>query len=169
MLGKLSSGPFDDVDHYIISLSSEAIGIAATSSTPGCLAISISTPILCQLNWRTPLGVVFHPGVYVSLYERPGCQVPRHPLSIFLSSCALLSFVRPRRRLSPAPTAYCRRPARADAVKAGRPSAATPSGGPRPLQQSSTTAGLMGRVDYTPVYYLSVFVSGRVIPMADVF
>src|SRR5499433_3864503 len=31
-----------------------------------------------------------------------------------------------------------------------------PSGGPRPLQQSSTTAGLMGRVDYTPVCYLSV-------------
>jgi hypothetical protein len=60
-------------------------------------------------------------GYYDSLYEHPRCQVPRHPLSIFLSSCCVpLSLVRPRRRLSPAPTAYCRRPARADAVKAGR-------------------------------------------------
>src|SRR5262245_47322349 len=44
---------------------------------------------------------------------------PTAPFS-FLSFFPDLSLVRPRRRLSPAPTAYCRRPARADAVKAGR-------------------------------------------------
>jgi hypothetical protein len=38
------------------------------------------------------------------------------------------------------------RPARADAVKAGRSSAATPPG-LRPLQQLSTTARLDGSVD----------------------
>src|SRR5690348_12639975 len=44
---------------------------------------------------------------------------PPHPFffSFFLSS---VSLVRPRRRLSLAPTAYCRRPARAGCVKAGR-------------------------------------------------
>ena len=52
---------------------------------------------------------------------------PPRLFSIFF--LPVLSLVRPRRRLSPAPTAYCRRPARADAVKAGRSSAATPSGG----------------------------------------
>src|SRR5262245_11921252 len=31
-----------------------------------------------------------------------------------------------------------------------------PPPGLRPLQQSSTTAGLIGRVDYTPVSYLSL-------------
>jgi hypothetical protein len=65
----------------------------------------------------------------VGLYERPACQVPP-PAPFFLSFfLPVLFLVRPRRRLSPAPTAYCRRPARADAVKAGRSSAATPSGG----------------------------------------
>ena len=41
------------------------------------------------------------------LYEHPSCQAPT-PLSSFLSFFLSLSFVRPRRRLSPAPTAYCR-------------------------------------------------------------
>ena len=81
---------------------------------------------------------------------------PPH-LSSFLSSCPPLSFVRPRRRLSSAPTAYCRGRGAQMAVKAGRSSAATPPG-LRPLQQSSTTAGLMGR-SINPVCYLSVFVS----------
>src|SRR5262245_20680612 len=73
----------------------------------------------------------------------------------FLSFFPELSLVRPRRRLSPAPTAYCRRPARADAVKAGRFFSGHPSG-PRPLQQSSTTAGLMGRGRLHSCCYLSV-------------
>jgi hypothetical protein len=49
---------------------------------------------------------------------------PPHPFffSFFLSP---VSLVRPRRRVSLAPTAYCRRPARAGCVKAGRFSAAT--------------------------------------------
>jgi hypothetical protein len=49
---------------------------------------------------------------------------PPHPFffSFFLSR---VSLVRPRRRVSLAPTAYCRRPARAGCVKAGRFSAAT--------------------------------------------
>ena len=64
----------------------------------------------------------------VGLYERPRVKSPSRPffyLSFFLS---FFLFDRAR-RLSPAPTAYCRRPARADAVKAGRSSAATPSRG----------------------------------------
>jgi hypothetical protein len=79
-------------------------------------------------------------------------------LSPFSCSTAPQAFSRPDRVLS--------RPARADAVKAGRSSAATPPG-LRPLQQSSTTAGLMGR-SINPVCHLSVFVSVRVIPITDV-
>jgi len=47
-------------------------------------------------------------------------RVKHHRPLFFLSFFPDLSLVRPRRRLSPAPTACCRRPARADAVKAGR-------------------------------------------------
>src|SRR5262245_35321900 len=59
----------------------------------------------------------------------PRVKAPPPPFFIYLSFfLSPLSLVRPRRRLSPAPTAHCRRPARADAVKAGRSSAATPLG-----------------------------------------
>ena len=73
-------------------------------------------------------------------------QRPSFSFSSFFVSP--ISLVRPRRRLSPAPTAYCRGRRAQMAVKAGRSSAATPPG-PRPLQRSSTTAGLIGRVDYS--------------------
>jgi hypothetical protein len=64
------------------------------------------------------------------LYEHPACQAPRPSFffSFFLSlppffcSTAPQAFFRPDRVLS--------RPARADAVKAGRSSAATPPGAP---------------------------------------
>src|SRR5262249_62017332 len=66
---------------------------------------------------------------------------PPHPFffSFFLFP---VSLVRPRRRLSLAPTAYCRRPARAGCVKAGRFSAATRQGSA--FTRPSTTAGLDG-------------------------
>jgi hypothetical protein len=74
-----------------------------------------------------------------------------------------------QKRGESAPTAYCRRPARADAVKAGRFFSGHPSG-PRPLQQSSTTAGLMGRGRLHSCCYLSVSrVSAHYItPITDV-
>ena len=75
------------------------------------------------------------------LYEHPACQAPHTPFS-FLSFCPPVSLVRPRRRLSLAPTAYCRRPARAGCVKAGRFSAATRQGSA--FTRPSTTAGLDG-------------------------
>ena len=43
----------------------------------------------------------------VGLYEHPACQAPAAPLSSFLSFFLSLSLVRPRRRLSLAPTAGC--------------------------------------------------------------
>src|SRR5215475_2097 len=70
-----------------------------------------------------------------------------------------VSLVRPRRRLSLAPTAYCRRPARAGCVKAGRFSAATIRA--RPLHDRARRQDLMGRVDYTPISYLAVYVSAE--------
>jgi hypothetical protein len=85
---------------------------------------------------------------------------PPHPFSFLSFFLCPLSLVRPRRRLSPAPTAYCRGRRAQMAVKAGRSSAATPPG-LRPLQQSSTTADLMVGSITTPVRYLSVFVSAR--------
>ena len=56
-------------------------------------------------NSRCLVRVIFSLGVYVSLYERPGCQVPRHPLSIFLSSCvpSFLLFDRAAGFLPPRP------------------------------------------------------------------
>jgi hypothetical protein len=78
---------------------------------------------------------------------------PPRPFSIFLSP--VLSLVRPRRRLSPAPTAYCRRPARADGCQGWPLFSGHTLRGLWPLQQSSTTAGLMGRVDYAPLSILS--------------
>src|SRR5262249_40810419 len=76
------------------------------------------------------------------------------PFSFFVSSCPL-SLVRPRRRLSPAPTAYRRRPARADAVKAGASSAATTPRGPAftAIEHDGRLDG--SGVDYTRVIYLS--------------
>jgi len=78
---------------------------------------------------------------------------PSFFFSFFLSP---LSFVRPRRRLSSAPTAVLSRPARADGCQGWPLFSGHPLRGLRPLQQSSTTAGLIGRVDYTPVSYLSL-------------
>ena len=76
-----------------------------------------------------------------SAYMSPRMSSPRRPFffSFFLLG---LSLVRPRRRLSLAPTAYCRRPARAGCVKAGRFSAATRQGSA--FTRPSTTAGLDG-------------------------
>jgi hypothetical protein len=85
---------------------------------------------------------------------------PLPHLSSFLSSFPSslpLSFVRPRRRLSSAPTAYCRG-RRAQMLSRLAALQRPPLWGLRPLQQSSTTAGLMGR-SINPVCYLSVFVS----------
>ena len=65
-----------------------------------------------------------------------------------LCSTAPQAFFRPDRVLSP--------PARTDGCQ-GWPLFSGHPSGLRPLQRSSTTAGLMGRgVDYTPVCYLSV-------------
>src|SRR5215831_16021331 len=66
---------------------------------------------------------------------------PPAPLFLFLLPFLTLSLVRPRRRLSPAPTAYCARRCCQGWPLLQRP---PPSGGPRPLQQSSTTARLDG-------------------------
>ena len=92
---------------------------------------------------------------------------PRLFLSFFLP---VLSLVRPRRRLSPAPTAYCRRPARADAVKAGRSSAATPSGGLAftAIEHDGRLDG-SGRLRSCCLFYPRLRVSARVIPITDVF
>ena len=93
---------------------------------------------------------------------------PPHPSFFFFSfflpdpffcSTAPQAFSRPDGVLS--------RPARADSVKAGRSSAATPPG-LRPLQQSSTTAGLMGRVVLLLSVTLGLRGSARVIPITDV-
>src|SRR5215471_8637519 len=84
------------------------------------------------------------PESLVCLYEHPACQVPA-PFSFlcfflppFSCSIAPQAFSRPDRISSQAGARRCcqgwpllQRP--------------PPSGGPRPLQQSSTTAGLMGR------------------------
>jgi hypothetical protein len=84
----------------------------------------------------------------------------------FFLPCPFLLFDRAA-GFPPAPTAYCRRPARADAVKAGRSSAATPQG-LRAFTAIEHDGRLDGSgVDYTPVCYLSVFVSARVIPITD--
>src|SRR5262245_12907054 len=94
----------------------------------------------------------------------------KSPRAFFLSFfLPVLSLVRPRRRLSPAPTAYCRRPVRADAVKAGRSSAATPSGGLAftAIEHDGRLDG-SGRLRSCCLFY-PVFVSARVIPIADVF
>src|SRR5262249_13837682 len=92
---------------------------------------------------------------------------PPAPFS-FLSFFPDLSLVRPRRRLSPAPTAYSQAGARRCCQ--GWPLLQRPPfWGPRPLQQSSTTAGLMGRgVDYTPVVIYLSRVSARITPITDV-
>ena len=88
----------------------------------------------------------------VGLYERPACQVPPRALfSIFLSSCpfscstAPQAFSRPDRVLSQAGARRC---CQGWPLFSGHTLR-----GLRPLQQSSTTAGLMSRVDYAPVYF----------------
>src|SRR5262245_10368255 len=106
----------------------------------------------------------------VSLYEQPACQVPP-PLFLFFLSFLTFSLVRPHRRLSPAPTAIWSQ-AGARRCCQGWPllQRPPPSGGPWPLQQSSTTAGLMGRGRLRSCcLFYPVFVSARAIPIADVF
>jgi hypothetical protein len=95
----------------------------------------------------------------MSAYMRTRLSSPLPPLSPFFfvpvpfsCSTAPQAFSRPDRVLS--------RPARADAVKAGRSSAATPSGA-RPLQQSSTTGRLDGSVDYSCLLLIRLRVSAR--------
>src|SRR5262249_6149998 len=77
------------------------------------------------------------------------------------SSSPLFPLLRRRRSLPSAPTAVLSRPARADGCQGWPLFSGHPLRGLRPLQQSSTTAGLIGRVDYTPVCYLSLSVSER--------
>jgi hypothetical protein len=118
---------------------------------------------------HTPAGSRFDDGGAVEHVRRaPGVSSPP-PALFLLFFLASLFLVRPRRRLSPAPTAYCRRPARADAVKAGPLFSGHTLRGLRPLQQSSTTAGLMSRGRLRSCLFYPIFVSARVIPMADVF
>ena len=92
----------------------------------------------------------------VRLYEHPACQAPRRaPLSSFLSFLPRppLSLVRPRRRLSLAPTAGCCR-RRAQGVSRLAAFQRPPSGST--FTRPSTTAGLMGSVDCScPVTYPS--------------
>src|SRR5262244_3102677 len=77
-------------------------------------------------------------------YMSPRMSSPRRPFffSFFLLG---LSLVRPRRRLSPAPTAYSQGRRAQMLSRLAASSAATTLWGAWPLQQSSTTAGLMGR------------------------
>jgi hypothetical protein len=72
--------------------------------------------------------------------------IPSLYLSFFLSPLPL-SFVRPRRRLSSAPTAYCRGRRAQMAVKAGRSSAATPPGAPAftAIEHDGRLDGSVGR------------------------
>ena len=105
----------------------------------------------------------------VGLYERPACQVPLAPffLSFFLPVLFLVrprpqAFSRPDRVLSQAGARRCCQ---------GWPlfSGHTLPGGLRPLQQSSTTAGLDESGRLRSCLFYPIFVSSRVIPMADVF
>jgi hypothetical protein len=105
-------------------------------------------------------------GFWVRLYEHPACQAPAAPLSSFLSFFLSLSLVRPRRRLSLAPTAGVLPPARAGCVKAGPLFSGPPSG------LSLYTTEHDGRLDgfgrLLLSCYLSVIVSARVIPITNV-
>src|SRR5215471_10119209 len=91
------------------------------------------------------------------------------PTPLFLFFLPDLSLVRPRRRLSPAPTAVLSQGGARRCCQGWPLLQRPPFGGPRPLQQSSTTAGLMGRGSLTllSVVYLSR-VSARIIPITDV-
>ena len=87
----------------------------------------------------------------VGLYERPACQVPPRPffyLSFFLS---FFLFDRAAGFLPPRPRIVAGRRAQMLSRLAALQRPHPP--GLRPLQQSSTTAGLMSRVDYAPVYF----------------
>jgi hypothetical protein len=90
---------------------------------------------------------------------------PPPPLFLLFFLTSPLSLVRPRRSLSLAPTAGCCR-RRAQGVSRLAAFQRPPSGSA--FTRPSTMAVLMGRVDYTPVCYLSIFVSARVIPITDV-
>jgi len=105
----------------------------------------------------------------VGLYERPACQVPLAPffLSFFLPVLFLVrprpqAFSRPDRVLSQAGARRCCQ----GLAALQRPH---PPGGLRPLQQSSTTAGLDESGRLRSCLFYPIFVSSRVIPMADVF
>src|SRR5262245_61372039 len=89
---------------------------------------------------------------YMSTRHVKSSPAPFSFLSFFLPP--FLLFDRAAGFLPPRPP-YCRGPARTDAVKAGRFFSGHPSG-PRPLQQSSTTADLMGRGRLHSCCYLSV-------------
>jgi hypothetical protein len=103
----------------------------------------------------------------VGLYERPACQAPRALFSIFLSSCpfscstAPQAFSRPDRVLSQAGARRC---CQGWPLFSGHTLR-----GLRPLQQSSTTAGLDESGRLRSCLFYPIFVSARVIPMADVF
>ena len=93
---------------------------------------------------------------------------PRALFSIFLSSCPFSCSTAPAGFLPPRPRIVAGRRAQM-LSRAGRSSAATPSRGLRPLQQSSTTAGLDESGRLRSCLFYPIFVSSRVIPMADVF
>ena len=103
---------------------------------------------------------------HVRLYEHPACQAPAAPLSSSFFLPSPLSLVRPRRRLSLAPTAGCCRRRAQGVSRLGRFSAGHRQGSA--FTRPSTTAGLMGSVDCSCPCYLSVIVSARVIPITNV-
>jgi hypothetical protein len=96
---------------------------------------------------RNGLGVGAVLGLSVRLYEHRHASPPA-PLSSFLSSCPpFLLFDRAAGFLPPRPRIVAGR--RAQMLSRLAALQRPPLRVPRPLQQSSTTAGLIGRVDYT--------------------
>jgi len=81
----------------------------------------------------------------------------------------IISFVRPRRRLSPAPTAVLSQAGARRWLSRLAALQRPPLRGLGLYSNRARRQGLIGRVDYTPVCYLSlsVFVSARVIPITE--
>src|SRR5262245_6569849 len=137
----------------IIAVSSFAMkGDEEKARAAGCdhYVTKSYSPLQLLRTIRSARITIFPSALWVRLYERPACQAPR-AFFLFSSFLSFLLFDRAAGFLPPRPRIVAGRRAqmlsRLAALQRPHPPGAWP------LQQSSTTAGLMGRVDYAPVVY----------------